>query len=330
MQYRTLGKTEIRVSTICQGCWSIVGKDWTWGHTDADDAVSALRASFEAGVNFFDTAPVYGNGDSEELLGRALKDVRKDIILATKVGPKDFAPADLRAACEASLKRLGTDYIDLYQLHWPTPEFPVAETWGVMQELREAGKIRAAGVSNFGVSYLADLPDGAASNQLAYSLLWRPVEQEIQPICVERGMSILCYSPLSQSLLTGKFTSPADVPDGRARTRLFGSTRENSRHGEPGCEEEVFAALEKIRAVADGVSLEMTHVSLAWLLAQPGVTSVVVGGRNPDQARDNARAAEVTLDAATAAALSEATDTVKQYLGKNADMWEHASRLERS
>ncbi|MBN1942035.1 MAG: aldo/keto reductase [Phycisphaerae bacterium] len=329
MNYRTLGKTDIRVSVICQGCWSIVGKDFTWGHTDAADAIAALRASFEAGVNFFDTAPAYGDGESEELLRRALKDVRKDVIIATKASPGNFSPDKLRASCETSLRRLGTDYIDLYQLHWPSPEIPLTETWGAMEELRAEGKIRAAGVSNFGVSYLADLPAGAVSNQLPYSLLWRAIEYDVQPACVERGMGILCYSSLAQSLLTGKFASAADVPDGRARSRLFASTREGSRHGQAGCEEDVFGALGRIRAVAAELRRPMGHVALAWLLGREGVTSAVVGARNARQARDNANAAELTLDEATLKALSDATEAVKRHIGANADMWQSDTRLEK-
>ncbi len=331
MKYRKLGGTDIKVSAVCQGCWSLVSKDWTWGPNAPGDSLAAIGASLEAGVNFFDAAEVYGGGESEEILGRAVADVRKDVIIATKVSSGRPSPKDIRAACERSLRRLGTDYIDLYQIHWPSRDIPLAETLGGMEELRSEGKIRAVGVSNFGVSYLRELaPVGRVqSNQVAYNLLFRPLEHEVLPMCVEQQMSILCYSSLSQGILTGKFASPDDVPPERARTRLFSGDREHSRHGEGGCEEEVFAALAEIRRICDGLAQPMGRVSLAWLLGQEGVTSVIVGGRNAAQAAENAKAAELDLDAATLAALSKASEPVKEKLGRNTDMWQHDSRMER-
>ena len=331
MKYRKLGGTDIEVSAVCQGCWSLVSKDWTWGPNALDESIAAIGASLEAGVNFFDAAEGYGEGESEEILGRAVADVRKDVIIATKVSSGRLDPKGLRDACEDSLRRLGTDYIDLYQIHWPSRDIPLAETLSAMEELMSEGKIRAAGVSNFGVSYLRELASTGRveSNQLAYNLLFRPIEHEVLPMCIEQQMSILCYSSLAQGLLTGKFASPGDVPPERARTRLFSGDREFSRHGEGGCEEEAFAALAEIRRICDGLAQPMGRVSLAWLLAQKGVTSVIVGGRNPAQAAENAKAAELDLDAATLDALTKASEPVKEKLARNTDMWKHNSRMER-
>ena len=173
MEYRKLGQSDLNVSVICQGCWSLISDDETWGPNALEDSLAAINASLDAGVNFFDTAEIYGEGESEDILGRALHGKRKDVFIATKVRSDLLSAEPLKAACEASLRRLKTDYIDLYQIHWPNPDVPVAESIGAMQRLREEGKIRHLGVSNFGVSFLGEaLAAGEiVSNQLPYSLL---------------------------------------------------------------------------------------------------------------------------------------------------------------
>lgn len=331
MRYRPLGQSGLSVSVVCQGCWSIATKDAFWDGQDRADSVAAIHAALEAGVNFFDTAPAYGNGESEEILGAALGRRRPDVVVATKVAPADLEPARLRQSCENSLRALGADYIDLYQIHWPSSGVPLDDTCRAIEDLQRQGKIRWLGVSNFGLSYLDDVLKLAQvqSNQLPYNLLWRAVEFEIGPRCTDEHISLLCYSPLAQGLLTGKFTTADEVPEKRARTRQFSRDRRLTRHGEPGCEEALFAALGEIAAAAREAGRPMGHVALAWLLCRPGVTSVVAGARSAAQALDNAAAAEVDLDAATVDRLSRITDPVKQTLGSNADPWEHVSRMER-
>jgi len=330
MEYRKLGRTDIEVSTICLGCWALIGGH-TWGPQDRDESAATIRAAFDAGINFFDTAPAYGDGESEALLGKALADVRKDAVIATKVSGSQLAPEDVARSCDRSLRLLGTDVIDLLQVHWPRADIPLADTLGAMQRLQEAGKVRAIGVSNFGTSYLGEAAELARieTNQLCYSLLWRAIEHEIQPLCTAGEIGILCYSPLCQGLLTGKFATVDDVPEGRARSRLFSKDRPQARHAEPGCEAEVFAAVDETRRIAEGLSLPMAHVALAWLLARDAVTSVIAGARNPEQARQNARAGEVKLPASTIEELAAATDEVKAHIGPNADMWQTDSRMER-
>lgn len=333
MQYRKLGRTDIEVSVICQGCWSLVSKDIAavWEPNDLKDSIAAIHASLEAGVNFFDTAEVYGNGESEEIVGKALGPRRKGVVLATKIGPDKLTDRQsLRKACEESLSRLKTDYIDLYQIHWANPKVPLAETMEQLEELQAQGKIRAIGVSNFGTRYISELlADGRAeTNQLCYNLLMRSVEYEIQPLCVENDIGILCYSPICQGLLTGKFASADDVPPGRARTRLFSKDRPQTRHGECGCETQVFRALDEIRKICASINEPMADVAMAWLLAQPGVTSVVVGSRNASQAQRNAKAGELKLAGEVISRLSATTEDIKQYLGTNCDPWRSDSRLE--
>jgi myo-inositol catabolism protein IolS len=332
MRYQRLGQTDLNVSVICQGTWSVATKDAFWDGQDRSDSLTAIHAGLDAGVNFFDTAPAYGNGESEEILGEALGSHRREVIVATKVAPTDLEPEKLRLSCERSLRALRTDYIDLYQIHWPNKTLPLEPAWRTLEALQREGKVRHLGVSNFGGSFLDELSrlGRAEGNQLPYSLLWRAVEFDIQPLCAADGMSILCYSPLAQGLLTGKFQTADEVPVKRARTRLFASSRKMTRHGEPGCEPEMFVALAGIRQVADELGEPMGHVALAWLLAQRGVTSAIVGARNAAQSIENARAAALQLDGGVIARLSAMTEPLKQKLGNNADPWEHVSRMEKS
>jgi myo-inositol catabolism protein IolS len=329
MHYRRLANTEMDASTVAFGCWAIVG-GFNWGHQEERDSLAALRAAYEEGINLFDSAEGYGNGRSEQLLGRALGDVRDQIIIATKVSPSHFEADELRAACERSLRNLNTDWIDLYQLHWPNRNIAVEETLGLLEALKTEGKVRAYGVSNFGPQDLGEcLAAGYAisSNQLAYNMLFRAIEYEVLPLCVQEGISVLCYSALMQGLLTGKFATPDQVPVDRARTRHYSGGRSLAHHAETGAETETFGAVAEIRHIAQKLGQPMANVSVAWLLAQQGVTSAIVGGRNAEQVRSNARAADLNLSDDVIAALSRATEPLKQKLGPNTDMWLTESRM---
>jgi len=328
MQYRKMGRSDLMVSAIAMGCWAIAG-DAFWGPQDEAEAIAALQAAFEAGINFFDTAEGYGDGRSEELVGKALGSVRQQAIIATKVLPNHLRAEDVRAHCEASLRRLGTDYIDVYYIHWPNWSIPFAETMEAMTRLQEEGKIRYVGCSNFGRRDLTDLLKVARVeiNQLPYSLLWRAIEYEILPTCLENGVSVACYSPLMQGLLTGKFSSADEVPAGRARTRHFASSRPLTRHGEPGAEAETFEALARIRQICQDAGLPMAQVAMAWLLAQPGVATVIAGALTPAQARDNAAAGSLELPQEIVQALTQATEALKARLGPNPDMWQAEPRI---
>ncbi len=328
MEYRKLSGTDISVSVVAMGCWALAG-DATWGPQDESDALATIHAALDAGVNFFDTAEAYGDGSSELLLGKALTGRRREAVIASKVSGNHLAPDELRQACECSLRRLNTDYLDLYQIHWANQEIPLAETVGALEGLRTEGKVRAFGVCNFGVGDLTDLlaVGPCATNQLPYSLLWRAIEYDIKQKCSDNGIGILCYSPLMQGLLAGKFATADEVPVGRARTRHFSKDRPQARHGEVGCEQETFAALEQIRRISAQVDVPMAQVALAWLAQQPGVTSILAGARTPDQIHDNVQAAGVTLPVAVVAELSAATEEVKGKLGPNPDMWMAESRF---
>ena len=323
MRYRTLGQTEIEVSVVALGCWALTSGDF-WGDQDETDSVAVIDAALDAGVNFLDTAERYGDGASEAFLGRTLGKRSEQLVLASKILGEHLGADQVGPACEASLKRLKRDYLDLYQIHWPNRNIPVAETMGALQQLQQQGKVRAIGVSTFGVNLLDEVvaAGGCAANQVAYSLLLRGIEFNIAPKCLAADITILSYSPLAQSLLTGKFQNAREVPDGRARSRHFSKDRPLTRHGEDGCERQTFEAIEQVRQISAQVGQPMSDVSLAWVLYRPGVTSVVAGARNARQARDNARAGELQLTDDVIAQLDGATEPVKQYLGPSADAWE--------
>ncbi len=328
MQYRRLGKTDVEVSAVAMGCWAIVG-DFTWGPQEEKDAEEAIQSALDNGVTFFDTAEAYGNGYSEQLLGKSLGDRRRDVTIATKVSQSNLAPKKLRTSCENSLKRLGTDYIDLYQIHWPNHDIPIQDTIGAMEELKEEGKIRIIGCSNFGPQDLSGALSRARfeSNQVAYNLLWRGIEFGLRDLCLQNDVSILPYSPIAQGLLTGKFSSPGQVPPQRARTRHFSDKRPHTRHGEEGAEDLTFQTIEKLRRACDRIRIPMVQVALAYLLTCPGVTSVIAGMRNAQQARDNAQAAGLDLPEDLIEELESATSRLKMHFGPSLDLWQSDERM---
>ncbi|MBT7302072.1 MAG: aldo/keto reductase [Victivallales bacterium] len=321
---RPLGRTDLTVSPIAMGCWAIVG-DATWGAQKESDAIAAIHAALDCGVNFLDTAEGYGAGYSEQILAKALKGRRDQVVIGSKASPNHAGNfVDLTASCEASLKNLGTDYIDVYHLHWPNRTVPIEQILADFAKLQDQGKIRAFAVSNFGKGDLTELLEHGRCevNQLPYSLLWRIVEKEIAPICLANDISITCYSPILQGLLTGKFSSPDDVPDGRSRTRHFSKDRPQARHDEAGAETETFAALAEVTTIAADLGKTMSQVALAWLMYQPGVASVLVGARSAAQMAENAAAMHLVLDAETLARLDAATAPLKGMFGTNPDMWQ--------
>ncbi|MGK7396039.1 MAG: aldo/keto reductase [Candidatus Cyclobacteriaceae bacterium M3_2C_046] len=324
MKLINLPHTDLKVSVMAFGAWPIAG-GFNWGPQDEKDSIDTLRTAYEAGINFFDTARGYGDGRSEQLITKALGSERQNIILASKASPNELSYDDLIKACEDRIQALDTDYIDLFQIHWPNWDIPVAESVEALELLKQQGKIRAYGMSNFGSKDLNDAVKAGAkisSNQLPYNLLWRAIEYEVIPTCLENDVPVLCYMPIMQGLLAGKFKSPKQVPEDRARTRHFSRQWGQVRHGEEGQEELTFETIDKIRQLADQAGVSMADLSMAWLLAQPGVASLIVGARNPGQVQRNLNALSVQLDPATIHKLNEITAPLKQKLGKNPDMWQ--------
>lgn len=285
-----------------------------------------MLTAIDSGVNFFDTAPMYGDGASESLLGEFLKahDLRTKIVVASKIRPNKMRPEEVISECEESLRRLQTDYLDLYQTHWTSREVPLIETWGAMQELQRQGKVRHIGVCNAGVNDLGEVLSlqKPLTNQLPYNLLWRMIERAILPQCRQEEVGVLVYSPLMHGILAGNYQTPEEVPDGRARSRHFSTTRPLARHGEKGCEAETFAALDEISRIASDQDRSMADLALAWTIQQQGVASVIAGARNANQVQANLKFLNNPLPVETLAELDNATNALKQILGDNPDMWD--------
>jgi len=319
MKVKQLGGSSLEISNVVLGTWALGG--WMWGGTEGNDPTRAIHAALDAGINTVDTAPMYGFGLSEELVGKAIKGRRSEVIVATKFslrwdladGQRWFDTIDLEGKprtvyrcnrkasiveeCENSLRRLGVDEIDLYQAHWPDDTTAEEETVEALMLLREQGKIREYGVSNFDTAMMCACARVAkpASLQPPYSLLARGIEEEILPFCREQNIGVICYSPMYRGLLTGKFTEEHVYGEGDARAN------DAWFHGEKLAA--VNAALrDVVQPIADAHGANLAQVSVAWVLAQAGVTAAIVGARNEQQARANAAAGdiELTLDEVTA------------------------------
>jgi len=327
--YTTLGNTEIEVSEFALGCWPFAGGK-VWGPQDDSLSIQTVHAALDSGINFFDTAEGYDDDShSEEVLGRALLGKRSQSVIATKISPPHLVPDLIEKTCDESLQRLRTDYIDLYQIHWPNHSVSVEESLAVLLRLRDLGKIRAIGVCNFGIQDLSDAihTTEIVTNQLPYNLLWRPIEHEILPKCLEHNVGLICYSPLAQGLLTGRYSSPDDVPDGLSRSRLFSGNRPLANHGEEGVEVETFKAISEVISLADETGEHPAKISLAWVRSRPGITALLVGARSPRELDLNIPAFEYSLPASDADRLSSITDVIKHKLGPSADMWNADNRM---
>ncbi|UKO99696.1 aldo/keto reductase [Nostoc sp. UHCC 0870] len=317
MEKRRLGTSDVHITPILMGTWQAGKKMWV-GIEDAD-SIKTIRAAFEAGMTTIDTAEVYGEGHSEQIVAEALSDVRDQVEYATKVFANHLKYDQVIEACDRSLKNLKTDYIDLYQIHWPSGSFnsqivPIEETMNALNDLKAQGKIRAIGVSNFSRSQLAEAAQYGRIDSLQppYSLFWRQVEKDAMPYCVEHNISILAYSPLAQGLLTGKFApgQQFDPADNRAKNKLFqGENFERAQQ-----------ALDKLRPIAERHNCTLAQLALAWLIAQPQ-TNAIAGARYPEQAKDNALTANVKLYADDIAQIDAIGRIVTDHLDDSSVMW---------
>jgi aryl-alcohol dehydrogenase-like predicted oxidoreductase len=317
MQSKPLGNTDIRITPIIMGTWQAGKAMWTG--IDDDETRKAVRAAFDAGITTFDTAEVYGNGHSERILGQGLTGVREQAVIATKVFSNHLAYKQVIRACERSLKNLDTDYIDLYQIHWPPgsfghPQTPLEETFRALNELQQQGKIRAIGVSNFSAAQLqeASAYGTIVSLQPPYSLFWRTIENDALPYCRQNGLSLLAYSPMAQGLLTGKFG-----PDHQFER---GDHRKGNRLFQPDHYARVQAALEQLRPIADAYGITLGQLALAWVISQPN-TFAIAGARNAAQATQNAAAGEVKLSAADLETMDRIGRTVTDALDDDPVLW---------
>ena len=328
MNYPRLGNTDIRYSELVLGCWALGGGS-TWGDQDEELSVRTVHAALESGINCFDTAEFYGGGRSEEVLGKALAGKRQRAVVATKLWVDNMGREATIRACEGSLKRLQTDYIDLYMIHWPNREVALSETLEAMLSLKRDGKVRALGVCNFGALDLAEalaLAD-IVVDQLPYSLLFRAIEFEVLPACLGSRVPVWAYSTLAQGLLTGKFASAADVNDERARIRFYTKERPGTVHDEEGYEREVFGAIPRLKSLCETAGVLLPRASMAWVLRQPGVAAVLIGARTPEQIVDNVAFADLELGEDLLRQLEQATGELKELMGANPDMWRTRSRF---
>jgi len=298
MEYRSLGRTGVQVSQLCLGCMNFGGK------TDADASAEIISTAIEAGVNFLDTADVYNAGLSEQIIGQALQDLgcRDNIVLATKfhgrtgddVNDRGNHRRHIMQACEASLERLKTDYIDLYQVHRPQSDIPIDETLRALDDLIRQGKVLYVGTSTFAAWQLCESLWVAKElglnrfvcEQPPYHLLDRRIEQELVPFCRTYGLAILPWSPLAGGLLSGKYRRGQAPPPG---------SRYEQRDRQARITPQVFAALEDLRSLADTLGCTMSQLALSWCMQQPGITSPIIGPRTLEQLQDNLAAVDITL-----------------------------------
>ncbi|MGB3199490.1 MAG: aldo/keto reductase [Nodosilinea sp.] len=317
METRRLGQTDIEITPLIFGTWQAGKSGWVGVEDQA--VIDAMQAALDAGITTFDTAEVYGNGHSEELVGKALGDRRDRVILATKVFANHLKADQVIEACENSLRRMQTEVIDLYQIHWPAGSFnseivPLGETMGALNQLKDQGKIRAIGVSNFSVQQIEEAMSYGRIDSLQppYSLFWRGVEAELMPYCVENDLTILAYSALAQGLLTGKFGPDHQFPkeDIRSKNKLF----------QPPLYDKAQDALAKLKPIAERHHTTLGNLALAWLIAQPQTTAIV-GARNVDQAKENAQAASVSLSLEDLTEIDTISRTVTDHLPTDPVMW---------
>lgn len=326
MQMRQCGRSSLALPALGLGCWSFGGGEGDyWGAQDERAVDAILGQALEQGATYLDTAEMYNDGRSEEALGRALRGRREQVIIGSKVWPNHFRPDLLREACEASLRRLGTDFIDLYMLHWPLGGEPAGPVFNTLAQLQREGKIHHIGLSNFGVQQMREAVQAGAAisaNQLCYNLLSRAIEFEILPECERLGIGVLAYMPLQQGLLTGKYNHADELPQNRTRTRHFSGSRPLSRHGEPGAEEEVFQAVSEIRSLAEAARIPMAQLAIYWAACQPGITCTITGVRSQEQLQEALAGINLVSPPGLIDRMTRVTEELKMKLGANADYFQ--------
>jgi aryl-alcohol dehydrogenase-like predicted oxidoreductase len=296
MQYVRLGKTEMPVSVLALGTWAFGGE---WGAFDEGEAKAAIHAALDKGVTLFDTAQGYGFGVSERLLAGALWErvQREEVIVATKGGLRkegdnllrDLSASWLRQGVESSLRNLGTDYIDLYQLHWPDLKTPADETAGVLEEMVGEGKIRHVGVSNFSPQQMGELArhGRVETDQPPYHMFRREIEKDILPYCAEHDIGVLAYGPLAHGLLSGRMTAETTFPPDDWRSKSSDFTGERFKRN--------LAVVARLQEYAEGRDITLPQLAVAWVISPPAVHVAIVGARRPSQLDTTLPAADVSL-----------------------------------
>jgi aryl-alcohol dehydrogenase-like predicted oxidoreductase len=309
MQYRTLGSSGLSLSVIGLGTWAIGGGDWKfgWGDQDEQEAIDTIVKAVELGINWIDTAAIYGEGRSEVLVAKAMAQipVGERPIIATKCGRVALGNGEIgKSLRRESVKRLQTDCIDLYQLHWPEPDEEIEAGWQTLVDLKQQGKVRHIGVSNFSVSQMqrAQAIQPPVSLQPPYSMIARDVEAEILPFCGEHNIGVICYSPMGKGLLTGAFSAERvanlSAKDHRSKDPRFQSPQLEINL-------EFVGAIGRIAA---GLGWTLPELSIAWVLRRPELTSAIVGSRQPHQIAETVNAGDRVLDVSSIAAIDAAIE----------------------
>src|SRR5256714_4916041 len=318
MEYRVLGRTGVKVSSFCLGAM-MFGE---WGNTDEDECIRMLHAALDGGINFVDTADVYSEGRSEEIVGKGLKGRRDDVVLATKVhgemGPGQNEHGNSRLwiqrEVENSLRRLQTDHIDLYQIHRPEFDTDIEETLGALTDLVHQGKVRYLGSSTFPAFHVVESQwtserrglERFACEQPPYSIFVRTIERELLPVAQRYGMGVIVWSPLAGGWLAGRYRRGQEAPSDSRGGRWKGVRPVFDRYDvENPQNQRKLDLVEDLERVADKAGLSLTHMSLAWTLTHPAVTSAIIGPRTPDQLEDLLGAADVQLDESTLDAIDD-------------------------
>jgi aryl-alcohol dehydrogenase-like predicted oxidoreductase len=311
MQTRKLGYTDLELTTVGLGTWAI-GGEWAygWGPQDDAESIAAIQRSLDLGINWLDTAAIYGLGHSEEVVGQAIAGRRDEVIVATKCSrvwdekgkvTGRLKAGSVRREVEASLRRLKIDLIDLYQIHWPNPDEEIEEGWGTIADLIKEGKVRYGGVSNFSVEQLKRVQPihPVASLQPPYSMLRREVEEELLPYCAANNIGVIAYSPMQAGLLTGKFTKErvANLPAGDWR-------KQNDFFQEPALSTNL-AFVEKLRPIAERNGKTVAQLAIAWVLRRPELTAAIVGARCPSQIEETIQAGDWQLSAEDVAEIDQ-------------------------
>jgi aryl-alcohol dehydrogenase-like predicted oxidoreductase len=317
MELCSLGNSEIKISPIIMGTWQ-TGKEM-WVGIDDNESIRAIKAAYDSGITTFDTAEVYGNGHSEKIVGNTLRDIRDKVVIATKVFSNHLKYEQVINACHRSLKNLKTDYIDLYQIHWPPGSFgsekvSLEETMRAMADLKAQGKIRSIGVSNFSRTLIEEAVKYGRIDSLQppYSLFWRMVETDAMPYCLKNNITILAYSPMAQGLLTGKFGPDHQFAKGdhRFRNKLF----------QPANYKRVQIALDNLLPIANANNITLGQLALAWIISREGVCAIA-GARNAEQATQNAQAGSIYLSDQDQADLNKIGKMVTDHLDDDPVMW---------
>lgn len=296
MRTKQLGKSDLQVSVVALGTWPMGGT--TYGHVDDSESIATIQAALDAGINLIDTAPAYGDGRAETVVGKAIKGRRDQVIIATKVGVvrkpggkwRDLTPASIRQQIEGSLRRLNVDTIDLYQIHWPDPDTPIEDSIAELVKLREEGKFRYLGVSNFDTGLMDSVTrmTELASLQPHYSLLNREIEKDILPYCVKNQIGILAYGSLGSGILAGKYNEKPVFKPGDTRHNFYRFFHEPMWS-------KAMRLVDVLREIASNHGKPVSHIAINWLTQQEGVTCALVGARRPSQIQENAGAGSWTL-----------------------------------